>query len=190
MKIQLLLIAAACLLGSCRSVKKNTQDSKISVDSSTIRKSQIVDVIKSDTAATAGSRTENVKEAESGTKDQIKVVFSDTGNATAPVTITRDASGKVTIDPGGRKVQSISTSNSQKQARKDAEIREEWQRIEARRVDSLSRVAEEQARLKKETEEKDKNVARKPNYSWILWAIGSLGAAWGVFILLRKFKIV
>lgn len=107
----LLLLAAIIIVGlaSCGVTNKSRSTSSVNIDSSKTEVKKESQTVKADnTVKKESSETQN----ESGSvtdSGSVKAEFdlSDTGKATKPVVISRDSAGNTVIDPGGRKLKSV-----------------------------------------------------------------------------------
>jgi hypothetical protein len=115
-------LMAMILLSSCGVTKKNTQTFTEKVDSTFTQIKKEDNQVNNDTThvISLDNKTEEVKTDSSS----LIVNFSDNTDSTAytsiPVTIKTDTSGVITINPGGRKIKSITNTTKRIKATNEA----------------------------------------------------------------------
>ncbi|NCT92957.1 MAG: hypothetical protein GXC72_00910 [Chitinophagaceae bacterium] len=182
------LVLSLTILCSCGIVNKSKQRTYSSVDSSAthVTRSTADQVQDSANKKAYEQATENTVADES--IGRVEVEFGqDSVKPTGPVVISRDSSGNMVIDPGGRPVKKVTDTRS---AQKSATTTTKNTGLDSTRVSKIQttqKVDSLASALKKEVRSAEKKVFRwqVPWYAWLILPVIGL-IAWRYRLYQRK----
>lgn len=164
-----IILLIATLVSSCsirkvsKSINKSLSDSSGSIykDTFTTKKTNVKKTEKKDSTTT--------KESVDSSDTEVTFYDNDSTEPTGPIIIKKD-SGKITIDPGGRKVKSLKTKESKTKKEKVNKSTQSESHISTQ--DSSGKKEETKTSLKKKTENIQVNKNAKNFFTfWWLWLI-------------------
>jgi hypothetical protein len=192
-----LLISATMLFAlllsaeGCRPVKKDSSSEKAIKDTTSLSKSSSGQVVKSDSVSvdinTQAAKSES-KTTESGS---VTARFKDGSAASnAPVTIRENADGSVTVDPGGRQLESVTTRNRKQQQKKDSTGTQQKQVVKTGSIDSTYQSKVDSSAGHQVKVKATESVDRKALFPWYVWLIGGGVLLILLYLIFLRIKIL
>lgn len=189
--LAIIAIMAITALSSCRSVNKNSRSQTEQHDTAAVSKSNSGTIVKSHSTGVKEAAQVNVKEEGSTASDEVEVKFKgDSAESDKPVTIKKNPDGSITVDPGGRQLESVKTKNQQEKNSRDSTGSTNKETSAIGKSDSSYHNISDSSGGKQLVIQNENTVQRQPDYRWIWWVSGAffflfLLVAGGVYLYIK-----